>query len=276
MKKKIFGIALLGVLSTLNAGVISQNGVAKDSATGLMWQDDNDAKTIEKDWEGAKAYCENFTLGGYSDWRLPNIYELTTLLDNTKSSKPYVIDGIENIVSSYYWSSTTRASSSSDAGVVIFHTGSDDWGDKTHGIYVRCVRAGQLNFDNLVILNNQGKVKVNQKNIDMISPKAEEKRIKEAEIAKKQKAQERSSSVNTRSQRVTVTYFNEHFVKASYGGTQNYNFGCSDGTYGSAYETEIGKNYMGSICVNSSKLSTCKPKNSWTLALAAQAACDGN
>ncbi len=59
MRKKIFSIALLGFLSTLSAGVISQNGIAKDSTTGLMWQDDNDAQTIRKDWNGAKAYCEN-------------------------------------------------------------------------------------------------------------------------------------------------------------------------------------------------------------------------
>lgn len=188
MKKKIFGIALLGFLSTLSAGVISQNGVAKDSATGLMWQDNNDAQTIEKDWNSAKAYCENLTLGGFNDWRLPNIYELTTLLDNTKSSEPYVINGIENIASYNYWSSTTSASSSSYAWVVGFDDGDDAWSNKTNSNYVRCVRAGQLNFDNLVILKNQGKLKVSQKVIDEISPKAEAKRKKEAEIAAKEKA----------------------------------------------------------------------------------------
>jgi hypothetical protein len=184
MKKKIFGIALLGVLSTLNAGVISQNGIAKDSATGLMWQDEPytqaEETAVDKNtnngkagnWNYAKAYCENLTLGGYSDWRLPNIYELTTLLDNTKSSNPYVIDGIENIASYYYRSSTTDASVSSLAWLVYFgYDGSVGWGVKTNSKYVRCVRAGQLNFDNLVILKNKGKLKVSQKNIDKIKPK---------------------------------------------------------------------------------------------------------
>lgn len=200
MKKKIFSIALLGVLSTLSAGVISQNGVAKDSVTGLMWQDEpipaaeqtayknetNNGKV--GNWNYAKAYCENLTLGGYSDWRLPNIYELTTLLDNTKSSKPYVIDGIENIAFTGYWSSTTNASNLDSVWLVYFHDGYDNWYDKTVSYYVRCVRAGQLNFDNLVILKNKGKLKVSQENIDKISPKAEEKRKKEAEIAAKEKA----------------------------------------------------------------------------------------
>ncbi len=155
MKKKIFSIALLGLLSTLNADVISKNGIAKDSATGLQWQDEpytqaeqtaydkNTNSGKAGNWQYAKAYCENLTLGGFSDWRLPNIYELNTLLDNTKSSKPYVIDGIENIASSHYWSSTTNASNSSNAWNVNFNNGNDDWNNKTNSNYVRCVRAGE-------------------------------------------------------------------------------------------------------------------------------------
>ena len=202
MKKKIFSIALLGLLSTLSADVISKNGIAKDSATGLEWQDEpyTQAEKTAYDkstnsgkagnWQYAKAYCENLTLGGKSDWRLPNIYELTTLLDNTKSSEPYVIDAIENIASSYYWSSTTYASDSSGAWGVGFSNGYDGWVFKTDSNYVRCVRAGQLNFDNLVILKNKGKLKVSQENMDKISPNAEKiKAQKEAE-RKKKEAQE--------------------------------------------------------------------------------------
>lgn len=155
MKKRIFSIALLGIFSTLSAGVISKNGIAKDSVTGLMWQDEPITE-VEKtalykktnrskagDWNYAKTYCENLTLSGFSDWRLPNIYELTTLLDNTKSSTPIIIDGIENISSFYYWSSTTNASVPSGAWVVYFGNGNDAWDNKASSNYVRCVRAGQ-------------------------------------------------------------------------------------------------------------------------------------
>ena len=208
MKKTIFSIALLGVLSTLSAGIISQNGIAIDSATGLMWQDERYIQAEKKaynentnngkvgNWDYAKAYCENLTLGGYEDWRLPNFYELTTLIDNTKSSKPYVVNGIENIVSEYYWSSTTTATNF--ARRVYFYNGSISAFYMTSIICVRCVRAGQLNFDNLVILKDQGKVKVSQENIDEISPyvakikaeKKEAKRIAEEEQERKNKEQE--------------------------------------------------------------------------------------
>lgn len=206
MKKKIFSIALLGVLltgcSNVNNSVqnspVQNNDIQNnlnikneektttyiDSATGLMWQQDNDAKTIKKDWDSAKAYCENLTLGGFNDWRLPNIYELNTLLDNTKSLSPRVIDGIENKNNNNYWSSTAHDVFMHGAWVVYFFYGSNEWDNKTDRYSVRCVRAGELNFDNLVILKNQGKLKVSQKNIDEISPEGKAKRIKELEINK--------------------------------------------------------------------------------------------
>ncbi len=42
--------------------------IVTDSVTGLMWQDDSSAKSVKKDWEDAKAYCQNLTHGGYNDW----------------------------------------------------------------------------------------------------------------------------------------------------------------------------------------------------------------
>ena len=57
-----------------------QNNIVIDHATGLVWQDDNESKTIELHPEDAIAYCKNLTLAGRS-WRLPNIYELDSILD---------------------------------------------------------------------------------------------------------------------------------------------------------------------------------------------------
>ena len=53
-------------------------GVVVDKRSGLMWaQADNGYKiTIEQ----AKAYADDFNLGGYSDWRLPDIKELESLM----------------------------------------------------------------------------------------------------------------------------------------------------------------------------------------------------
>ena len=43
----------------------------------LIW---SDRSASEMNWSSAKQYCEDLTEGGYTDWRLPNIDELRTLL----------------------------------------------------------------------------------------------------------------------------------------------------------------------------------------------------
>jgi hypothetical protein len=56
---------------------VVENEIVKDSATGLMWQ-----KEIikRKTWDEGKKYCKDLTLTGFSDWRLPTISELRTLV----------------------------------------------------------------------------------------------------------------------------------------------------------------------------------------------------
>ena len=48
-----------------------------DSSTSLMWQNEGD---IELCWEEARCYCEKLCWGGYSDWRMPTISELRSLI----------------------------------------------------------------------------------------------------------------------------------------------------------------------------------------------------
>ncbi len=54
------------------------NGTVTDTDTGLMWaQVPSSAMT----WANALNYAEGLSLGGYSDWRLPNVKELQSLVD---------------------------------------------------------------------------------------------------------------------------------------------------------------------------------------------------
>jgi len=50
----------------------------KDSATGLIWSGKGSMYT----WSNAVSSCDNLTTIGYDDWRLPNISELRTLIQN--------------------------------------------------------------------------------------------------------------------------------------------------------------------------------------------------
>ncbi|CDF79468.1 conserved hypothetical protein (DUF1566) [Formosa agariphila KMM 3901] len=59
------------------------NGTITDHATGLMWQQADNGENY--DWEHALAYAESLTLGGHSDWRMPNAKELQSIVDYTRS-----------------------------------------------------------------------------------------------------------------------------------------------------------------------------------------------
>ena len=91
-----------------------------DSKTGLEWQDDILGETVR--WQEAIDYCEALDLDGHSDWRLPNINELKTIIDRSKSN-PAIVDGFEKVSSSLYWSSSTFKGREDDAWVVVFDGG---------------------------------------------------------------------------------------------------------------------------------------------------------
>lgn len=116
--------------------------IVYDPSTKLQWQDNYEAKSVTRDWKGAKRYCENLSLEGYNDWRLPKIEELLTLTDKSRYN-PSIKSGIKNINSTDYWSATPSASDSSYAWSVDFEYGNSYNYNKSDKNYVRCVRAGQ-------------------------------------------------------------------------------------------------------------------------------------
>ncbi len=82
-----------------------------DQATTLIWHKDDSGRTLN--WEDSLSYCENLTLAGRSDWRLPNAKELQSIVDYSRSpatTNSAAIDPIFNVSDkeSYYWTSTTH------------------------------------------------------------------------------------------------------------------------------------------------------------------------
>jgi len=123
----------------------SSDGIVTDNTTTLQWQDDysdNNGSVKETKWEDAIDYCEALTLGGYDDWRLPNFNELYSITDHTKSN-PAIDTTFQDVVSDYYWSSTTVVGLEDYAWGVGFSYGDDSGFYKSSNNDVRCVRDGQ-------------------------------------------------------------------------------------------------------------------------------------
>jgi len=112
-----------------------------DRGTGLQWQKDDDA--MPRNWQEALAYCENLSLHAQTDWRLPNIRELKSIVDVNRYYP--ATDPAFHCRLSSYWSSTTVTDQhpAKSAWNVFFANGDDNWDAKDKGHYVRCVRSGQ-------------------------------------------------------------------------------------------------------------------------------------
>jgi len=128
----------------------NEDGTITDNCTGLMWNKCSQGLSgsnceigtaTTTYWEEAKGSCENSTSSNYSDWRLPNIKELVSIVDYGKSVP--AIDPTyfpATIPAGYYWSSTSY--NLSTAWEIYFSNGGTfNSVDKTSsGKYMRCVR----------------------------------------------------------------------------------------------------------------------------------------
>ena len=85
---------------------------------------------------------QNF--GGHSDWRLPTIKDLQTLVNRGVIMPTIDTTNFPNTKSASYWSATTRASNTNYAWSVYFGNGDvGDYNKKSNSYYVRAVRSGQ-------------------------------------------------------------------------------------------------------------------------------------
>jgi len=125
------------LVSLLFISNIYGKDIVLDKDTGLIWQYNSDIK--ELNYNEAIKYCSNLTLGGYNDWRLPNIDELYSITDDTRYN-PAIKDIFKNVKNSYYWSSTKTKWNSSRGWVIRFRSGYDFNVDLSDLGYVRCVR----------------------------------------------------------------------------------------------------------------------------------------
>ena len=117
--------------------------IVTDYIAQLMWQDDVNvlADTNKMTYTGAINYCNNLSLGGFNDWRLPTIEELLNIVDKG-SYDPAIDPTFKNLNTTgyFYWSSTETALRTNQAWTVYFEAGTDHYRDIT-GLYnVRCVR----------------------------------------------------------------------------------------------------------------------------------------
>ncbi len=96
------------------------NGTVSDTKTGLMWANKDNGNDIN--WANAKSYCDNYTGGGYTGWRLPTQDELAGIY-NKNSKKSYKSPDFISLTY-YLWGSETHGSKAACFG---FRFGDRGW-----------------------------------------------------------------------------------------------------------------------------------------------------
>jgi len=145
------------------AYVDNGDGTITDRNTGLMWEKLSADWSIhhnstEYTWENAFTKIAALNSGGgfagHTDWRLPNVNELKSLVAfgaaypavspefNSGCAPDCTVLTCSCTGSSWHWSSSTYPSSPERAGAVVFSDGFVTHGPKTYLNFVRAVRGG--------------------------------------------------------------------------------------------------------------------------------------
>ena len=91
-----------------------------DHSTGLMWQYRDDG--TRRNWRQALLHAENLELGGFDDWRLPNVVELYSVVDIGKN-EPSADPAFFRLQANLYWTSSSCLYDPSRAWTVRFNYG---------------------------------------------------------------------------------------------------------------------------------------------------------
>jgi len=131
------------------------DGTVTDNLTGLIWLKDADCMG-SRTWSdaltqvgnlnsGTNFNCDNYTAGTFSDWRLPNVRELFSLIHHGQANSATWLNGqgFTGVQSNYYWSSTSYAPSTYYAWYVSLSGGYVNGDTKNNSRYVWPVRGGQ-------------------------------------------------------------------------------------------------------------------------------------
>jgi len=116
MLAMLLSLALWSAALAADRFVNNKDGTVTDTQSGLMWADKDNGFNVN--WFAAKSYCEGFTGGGKSGWRLPTLAELAQLYSAG------VYGSVIKRVKSYLWASNIK---NGRAGCFRFTSGIEEY-----------------------------------------------------------------------------------------------------------------------------------------------------
>ena len=133
---------------------VSGEPVVSDSATGLTWKKCTqglsgsgcaNGSALAMSWSDAISAANSETFAGFSDWRLPSVQELNSIVET--ACRPFLNNTFFPDTSTiagaiHYWTGTTFSLNPTGAYRIDFSAGYLGWDLKTELHYVRLLRGG--------------------------------------------------------------------------------------------------------------------------------------
>ena len=128
---------------------------AIDNLTGLIWT--KEGNTGQQTWQAALDYAASLNelgLCGRTDWRLPNLYEIKSLMNHGQADTTTWLNaqGFLDVQDNYYWSSSNYQA---NAWTLSMGTGTSIASAKSGTAYVWPV-SGRICYDNLAKRSDTG------------------------------------------------------------------------------------------------------------------------
>jgi hypothetical protein len=116
-----------------------------DNLTGLVWTRNANPGTNTMTWSNAVIYCDDLVAAGCTDWRLPNLREVESLIDYSRDSPPLPAGHpFTNMAAPIYWTATAAKWKPGGQAYGINISGTGEWGvrELSDTWYVWPVRGG--------------------------------------------------------------------------------------------------------------------------------------
>jgi len=112
--------------------------IVTDTKHNVMWQDNQEVTEYLETFTTAEVYCETMVLNGYTDWRVPSIYELISIIDVNENNA--INKKFKFINPNIYNTNTTFLENDEDFMTVDFSSGIILKEKKMNENYIRCIR----------------------------------------------------------------------------------------------------------------------------------------
>ncbi len=110
-----------------------------DKTTSLLWQDTKDNKKLSLTFSKAQDYCSKLVIGKNSNFRIPTMNELQTIIDY-KNYDPAIVKGFEYVSNEAYWTTTPFVDDDKVVWLIHFKKGERYVKDMHYDRYIRCVQ----------------------------------------------------------------------------------------------------------------------------------------